>query len=68
MTAPLFDRTPQLAKLRTDLQMATTNAEQTGVSVQDVILALLQRAEDLCEVHPDVDLTRIGQFFAGDGE
>jgi hypothetical protein len=64
------DRSVQVAKLKTDLQVATSNAELTGVPLQDVVLALLQRSEDLCMLGSErgLDLTRVGQFFAGDGE
>jgi hypothetical protein len=36
------DGSVQVAKLKTDLQVATSNAELTGVPLQDIVLALLQ--------------------------
>jgi hypothetical protein len=65
-----IDRTPQLEKLRLDIETCTANAEQHGVGLQDIVLQLLQRAEDLCLLGNErgLDLTRVGQFFAGDGE
>lgn len=69
-TAPLFDRSPQLQKLASDIQIATTHAEQHGIPLPDIILQLLQRAEDLCLLGNErgLDLARVGDFFAGDGE
>ena len=48
MAADVFvaDRSVQIAKLKTDLQVATSNAELTGVPLQDIVLALLQRSEE----------------------
>jgi len=64
------DRSVQLEKLKLDIATATANAEQHGVGLQDIVLQLLQRAEDLCLLGNErgLDLTRVGQFFAGDGE
>jgi hypothetical protein len=64
------DRSVQIAKLKTDLQVATNNAELTGVPLQDIVLCLLQRSEDLCLLGNErgLDLARVGDFFAGDGE
>jgi hypothetical protein len=64
------DRSVQVAKLKTDLQIATSNAEQHGVGLQDIILQLLQRADDLCRIGKErgLDLSRVGDIFRGDGE
>ena len=47
--AVFIDRAPQIAKLRFDLETSTTNAEQTGVALADIVLALLQRADAIAE-------------------
>jgi hypothetical protein len=64
------DRSVQVAKLKTDLQVATSNAELTGVPLQDIVLALLQRSEDLCLLGNErgLDLSRVGAFFQQDDE
>jgi hypothetical protein len=66
----VIDRSVQVAKLRTDLETATFNAEQSGVPLPDIILTMLQRCEDLCRLGADrgLDLSRVGAFFSGDGE
>ena len=43
-------RGPQLEKLRLDIGTATTQALQSGCGVADVVLALLTRADQLCEI------------------
>jgi hypothetical protein len=65
-----IDRTPQLEKLRLDIATATASAEQHGIPLQDIVLALLQKSEDLCLLGSErgLDLARVGDFFAGDGE
>jgi hypothetical protein len=65
-----IDRTPQLEKLRLDIATATAAAEQHGIGLQDIIVTLLQRGEDLCQLGAErgLDLARIGEFFKGDGE
>jgi hypothetical protein len=70
MDQTFVDRTPQLEKLRLDIATATVDAEQHGITLQDIVLTLLQRAEDLCRLGADrgLDLSRVGAFFAGDGE
>jgi hypothetical protein len=72
MTADVFvaDRSVPLEKLKLDIAIATANAEQHGIGLQDIILALLQRSEDLCPLGSErgLDLCRVGAFFAGDGE
>jgi hypothetical protein len=66
----VFDRTPQLEKLRLDIETCTANADQHGIALPDIVLSLLQRAEDLCRLGAErgLDLSRVGAFFAGDGE
>jgi hypothetical protein len=66
----VLDWSVQIAKLKTDLATSTFNAEQCGVPLPDIVLTLLQRAEDLCLLANDrgLDLTRVGAFFGGDGE
>jgi hypothetical protein len=46
----VFDRSPQIGKLRLDLETATTNAEQCGVEPADVVLELLKRADQLSQI------------------
>jgi hypothetical protein len=69
-SAVVFDRSVAITKLKTDIETATTNAEQHGVLLQDIVLQLLQRAEDLCQLGAErgLDLSRVGAFFRGDGE
>jgi hypothetical protein len=66
----VFDRSPQLQKLDFDIQIATTHAEQHGIPLQDIVLKLLQRADDLCRLGNErgFDLSRVGDIFRGDGE
>ena len=66
----MFDRSPQLQKLDSDIQIATTHAEQHGIPLQDIVLQLLQRADDLCRLGNErgSDLSRVGDIFRGDGE
>jgi hypothetical protein len=66
----VVDRSVQCAKLKTDLETATFNAEQCGIALPDIVVSLLQRAEDLCRLSADrgLDLSRVGAFFAGNGE
>ena len=65
-----IDRTPQLEKLSLDIATATAAAEQHGIGLQDIIVTLLQRGEDLCQLGAErrFDLARIGAFFKGEGE
>jgi hypothetical protein len=49
----VFDRAVQVAKLRTDLETSTQNAEQRGVPITTVILSLLEMAEFWCGVVPN---------------
>ena len=62
------DRGVPLEKLRLDLQTATTDAEQHGIALPDIIVTLLQRGEDLCQLSNDagLDLSRVKQFFGAD--
>jgi|HubBroStandDraft_4_1064222.scaffolds.fasta_scaffold2110954_1 hypothetical protein len=46
------DRSPQIEKLRLDTRVATTNAQQSGVAMADIVLVLLQRANELCATSP----------------
>jgi hypothetical protein len=64
------DRSVQVAKLKIDLQVATSGAELTGVPLIDIIMQLLQRADDLCRLGSErgLDLSRVGDIFRGDGE
>jgi hypothetical protein len=62
-----IDRTPQLEKLRFDIATATANAEQHGIALPDIVVALLQRGEDLCQgAERGLDLSRVKQFFGAD--
>jgi hypothetical protein len=49
----VFDRGPQLEKLRLDIETCTANAEQHGIALPDIIVTLLQRGEDLCQLGAD---------------
>jgi hypothetical protein len=70
MTTDVFvaDRSVQLEKLRLDIATATANAEQHGIGLQDIVLCLLQRSEDLCQLGAErgLDLSRVKQFFGAD--
>jgi hypothetical protein len=46
----IFDRSPQLHTLKLDLDTSTVTALQTGCEVADVVLAMLTRADELCEM------------------
>jgi hypothetical protein len=63
-----IDRTPQIEKLRLDIETCTANAEQHGIALPDIIVALLQRGEDLCQLGAErgLDLSRVKQFFGAD--
>jgi hypothetical protein len=52
----VFDRTVQVAKLRTDLETSTAHAEQCGVPITTVIRSLLEMAEFWCGVAKDRDV------------
>jgi hypothetical protein len=52
----VFDRTVQVAKLRTDLETSTAHAEQCGVPITTVIRSLLEMAEFWCGVANDRNL------------
>jgi hypothetical protein len=56
----ILDRGPQLEKLRLDIGTSTTRALQMGCGVADVVLALLERADQLCEIGEEcgADLAR----------
>jgi hypothetical protein len=40
-------------KLRLDIGVATTSTQQSDVAMQDIVLTLLQRADELCEIAED---------------
>jgi hypothetical protein len=62
------DRSVQLEKLKLDIATATANAEQHGIALPDIIVTLLQRGEDLCQLGAErgLDLSRVKQFFGAD--
>lgn len=64
----VMDRTVHAEKLRIDLNTATFNAEQHGISLTDIVLTLLQRADDLTRlaIERGADLTSIRDFFGYD--
>jgi hypothetical protein len=66
----VLDCSVQVAKLKTDLETSTFHAEQSGIPLPDIVLTLLQRAEDICVLANErgLDSSRVGAFFAGDGE
>jgi hypothetical protein len=66
----VIDRSVQVAKLKTDLETSTFDAEQCGVPLPDVVLSLLQRAEDLCRLGADrgLDLSTVSAFFSEGGQ
>jgi hypothetical protein len=49
----IFGRTVQIAKLRHDINIAATHARQSNVAMADIVLALLQSADELCELAAD---------------
>jgi hypothetical protein len=59
-------RAPQIEKLRLDIGVATTNAQQSGVSMADIVLVLLQRADELCDLAADLgaDMKKVAEAFA----
>jgi hypothetical protein len=64
----VFDRSTQLEKLKLDIATATANAEQHGIALTEIIVALLQHGEDLCQLGAErgLDLSRVKQFFGAD--
>jgi hypothetical protein len=62
-----IDRGPQLEKLKLDISTATTSAQQSGVAAADVVLALLQRADELCAIAEDIgdDMSKLATAFGG---
>jgi hypothetical protein len=63
----VFDRGPQIAKLRTDLEVATSNAAHTGVGIAVIIRELLESAIHWREVAKDrgdslADLAALGEY------
>ena len=60
----VFDRTVQVAKLRTDLKTSTAHAEQCGVPITTIVRNLLEMAEWWCGVASDrgVDLSALGRI------
>jgi hypothetical protein len=65
-STPIFDHAPHRDKLRSDLGAVTSDVR--GLPTVDVILALLQRAEELTALANEIgeDLTRIRAFFGSD--
>jgi hypothetical protein len=61
----IFDRSVQIDKLRHHIGIATTNAQQAGVAMADVVLTLLRRADELCELAADTgtDMTKVAGAF-----
>jgi hypothetical protein len=57
----VIDRSVQCAKLRTDLETSTANAEQTGIPITTIVRHLLEMAEWWCGVAKDrnVDLSEL---------
>jgi hypothetical protein len=49
----VFDRSTQCAKLKTDLETSTHNAEQCGVPITTIVRHLLEMAERWCGVASD---------------
>jgi hypothetical protein len=60
-SSAVFDRSTQCAKLRTDLETSTANAEQTGIPITTIVRHLLEMAEWWCGVANDrnVDLSEL---------
>jgi hypothetical protein len=63
----VFDRAPQIEKLRLDIGVSTTSAQQSGVAMQDVVLVLLQRADELCDLAAEqgADMKKVAEAFSG---
>jgi hypothetical protein len=49
MNGYAFERTPQLRKLKLDLETSTATALQSS-DIADVVLSLLARADELCQM------------------
>ena len=66
----IMDRAPQLEKLRLDIGAATHNAQQAGVAMADIVMVLLQRADELCELAEDtgVDMAKLAQVFGSSAD
>lgn len=64
--APLFDRAPLLDKLRLDL--ATCTSDCRGHELPAIILALLERAEELTVIANErgMDLSAVRAFLGGE--
>jgi hypothetical protein len=62
-----IDRSPQIDKLKLDVGSATTSAQQAGIDMADIVLALLQQADALCELAEDVgaDMAKLSAAFGG---
>jgi hypothetical protein len=63
-----LDRGPQIEKLKLEIGTATNTAQQAGVQMPDIVLALLQRADELCAVAEDVgtDMSKLSTAFGDD--
>ena len=61
----ILDREPQLDKLRLDIDTAATQALQSGVGVSDIILTLLVKSDELCQIAEEAgaDLSKIAVAF-----
>jgi 3-hydroxyisobutyrate dehydrogenase-like beta-hydroxyacid dehydrogenase len=49
-----------------DIGVATTNAQQSAVAMADIVLTLLQRADELCDVAAEqgADMKKVADAFA----
>jgi hypothetical protein len=46
----VFDRSPQIDKLKLALDVAVTTTMESQVPIADIVLALLTKADALCEI------------------
>jgi hypothetical protein len=66
----IMDRAPQIEKLKLDISTAATSAQQAGVAMADVVLALLERADELCELANDTgaDMAKLAEVFGSSAD
>jgi hypothetical protein len=64
------DRSVPLDRLRAEISTATTAAQTAGIARADVVLTLLQHADQLCEIGEDVgdDMSKLATAFGSDAD
>jgi hypothetical protein len=60
----VFDRSPLLRKYETDVDTATFNVLQLGLSPADVVACLLRKADAVCELaaEKDIDMSSLADM------